>query len=313
MKRILVIGKRGGILHWYEDVLTAAGPDASGFTLNHHNFASRMAGHLLGKQDARVRKLVHDGLAATLARLQPELVLIVDLFYLEPPVNALLQSCGATVVQWIGDRFEDRLARNTAVQHFYWTDTGLLEPARRLGLPEGRYLPLAANLPEAPLPAWNERREDILFIGAPSANRIALLEQLDHPVRVIGPGWPAFRNPKITVTPRRMAVMKARELYRQHKFVLNIINRDNIISGLPSRCFDATAHGACLLTDNVTDLARNFEPGREVLAYDDAGQLAGLMRTLADADLGAIAEAGQQRTAREHRFADRLAVLHGQS
>ncbi len=312
LARMLVLGKRGGILHWFEDVLAGADGQAFGFPLNHHDFMTRMAGHLMGKRHPKVRQRVQQGLVETLHRLQPELVLIVDCFYLEPDIDLILKEYGAPVIQWIGDRFEDALARNTCVRQFCFTDSGLMESARKLGLPGVRYLPLAANAPVNPLPAWEDRRSEVLFIGAPSANRIKLLQSLQMPLRIIGPRWPRLDNPLIQVSARRVSVEKARQLYLEHKFVLNVINTNNIISGLPARCFDATAHGACLLTDNVADLARNFEPGREVLAYDNAEHLATRLQEISDAKAAAMAYAGQQRSLHQHLFAHRLATLSTQ-
>lgn len=309
LARMLVLGKRGGILHWYEDVLAGADGQAFGFPLNHHDFMTRMAGHLMGKRHPKVRQRVQQGLVETLHRLKPELVLIVDCFYLEPEIDRLLKEYGAPVIQWIGDRFEDALARNTCVRQFCFTDSGLMEPARKLGLPGISYLPLAANAPVHPMPAWESRRSEVLFIGAPSANRIKLLQSLQMPLRIIGPRWPRFDNPLIQVSARRVSVEKARQLYLEHKFVLNVINTNNIISGLPARCFDATAHGACLLTDNVADLARNFVPGREVVAYLSAQDLSARMASLLAGEAESIAAAGYRRTLGHHTFAHRLATL----
>jgi len=306
MKRLLIIGKRGGILHWYEDVLKAAGNDAVGFSLTHHNVLARLAGHVLGKNHHRVRRLVRDGLAAAIRRYQPELILIVDLFYLEPAINQLLIDSGISTAQWIGDKFEDRLANNTAIKHFYFTDTGLIPLAEQIGL-SGHYLPLAANPPASPLPAWESRRNEILFIGAPSPGRIKLIEKIEHPILVIGPGWPTLENPNAKIVQRRVSIKKTRTLYARHKFVLNIMNETNVVNGLPQRCFDATIHGACLLMNATSDTPFNFREGQEIFIFREPSDIAHLTRANSEAE--EIAEQGRKKSAATHTFASRISQI----
>lgn len=306
MKRLLIIGKRGGILHWYEDVLLAAGNDAAGFSLTHHNMLARLAGHAMGKNHARVRKMIRDGLAQAIRQHRPELILIVDLFYLEPAINQLLIESGIATAQWIGDRFEDRLARNTGIKDFYFTDTGLIPLAEHIGL-SGRYLPLAATLPDRALPAWETRSNEILFIGAPSAGRVALIEQISHPILVIGPGWPALNNPAARTINHRISIKKTRRLYAQHKFVLNIMNESNVVNGLPQRCFDATMHGACLLMNSTPDTPLNFEEGKEIFTFRDPSDIARI--THDDSAASAIATRGRERSERAHTFRMRIAQI----
>lgn len=308
MTKLLVVGKRGGILHWYEDVLSAAGKHANGFSLTHHNLTTRLAGHVLGKRHPQVRRMAHGDLATALTKSRPDLVIIIDLFYLEPAVNQLLKASGLPVVQWIGDRFENRLMHNTAVQHFFFTDTGLVDMAERLGLPS-HYLPLAANAPAIPLTDWNARQDDILFIGAPSRNRVAMIESIHRPTLVIGPGWPTLSNPQARVSRHRISILQARRLYASCKFVLNVMNERNILNGLPQRCFDATLHGACLLTTPAADMPLNFADGKEILTFTSPEVIDQLASQ--DSKAAGIARAGRQRSQEEHTFTARIEqIMH---
>jgi|GEM_PF-686314 len=306
MKRLLIIGKRGGILHWYEDVLLAAANDAAGFSLTHHNLLTRLAGHAIGKNHARVRQLIRNGLAEAIQRHRPELILIIDLFYLEPAINQLLIDSGIPTAQWIGDRFENRLANNTGVNKFYFTDTGLIPLAERIGL-SGSYLPLAATLPHDTLSPWETRSNEILFIGAPSPGRVALIEQIDHPMLIIGPGWPTLGNPRARVINHRISIKKTRRLYARHKFVLNIMNESNVVNGLPQRCFDATIHGACLLMNSTPDTSLNFEEGKEVLIFRKPTDITRI--TSDDSEAKKIAARGKERSEKAHTFRKRIAEI----
>lgn len=311
MADFLIIGKRGGILHWFEDLLAAGGPHTVGFPLNHHNLTTQIAGHCMGKTHPLVRGLVHRGLMRALTDHRPQCILVVDLFYLEPQVNATLANYrsghpNVTISQWIGDRFEDRLAGNTAVQHFYFTDSGLLQDAARLGL-SGRYLPLAANPPRCPLTEWSDRDDAILFVGAPTQNRVRLVEQIKHPMRVMGARWPELNNPNVRLTSRRVSIAEVRMAYARHKYVLNAINPANATVGLPARCFDAAMHGALLLTEFTDDLPANFDIGSEVFAFASAGELNARLSGMASAEQMAVR--GRLRAERDHSWKSRLAAI----
>ena len=77
------------------------------------------------------------------------------------------------------------------------------------------------------------------------------------------------------------------------------------------RLYEATGAGAMLLTDAGSNLGELFEPGREVVVYDGAGDLvAKLDHYLAhDDERVAIARAGQERTLREHTYGRRIEEL----
>jgi spore maturation protein CgeB len=77
------------------------------------------------------------------------------------------------------------------------------------------------------------------------------------------------------------------------------------------RLYEATGVGTLLLTDAKENLGELFEPGREVVAYSDADDLAAkIRRYLADdEERSRIARAGQERTLREHTYGRRMADL----
>jgi spore maturation protein CgeB len=77
------------------------------------------------------------------------------------------------------------------------------------------------------------------------------------------------------------------------------------------RLYEATGAGALLVTDRGSNLSELFEPGREVVVYDDADDLVEKVRYYLahDDERLAIARAGQARTLREHTYAHRIAEL----
>jgi spore maturation protein CgeB len=77
------------------------------------------------------------------------------------------------------------------------------------------------------------------------------------------------------------------------------------------RLYESTGVGTMLITESFANLGEHFEPGREVATYEGAGDLAEhLGRYLSDdAERQRVAAAGQQRTLREHTYAQRMEEL----
>lgn len=306
MNRLLIIGKRGGILNWYEDVLASADNMSRGFALNHENWRSHALKGLLGDSAPAYRRQVAKDLEGVLTSFSPTHILLVDLFYLRSEINELLTQSGAKTAQWIGDRFEKRLVENTSIHTFYFTDTALVRQGLSLGL-SSKYLPLATIPSQATQPSWESRRSELLFVAAPSENRIELLEKINYPTLVIGPKWPILKNPAIKTLNKRLSLQAVRELYGNHKFILNQINTNNIMAGLPTRCFDATAYGSCLVTDAVDDLKLNFTVDRDIVVYRNPSEIAMLIQN--SEHCRAIAANGHAHCIKNHSFIHRLKTL----
>jgi hypothetical protein len=79
------------------------------------------------------------------------------------------------------------------------------------------------------------------------------------------------------------------------------------------RLYEATGVGALLLTDEKVNLAELFEPGREVVTYRTAEDLAERARHYLEHEdeRRAVAAAGQARTLRDHTYAERMKELVG--
>lgn len=94
------------------------------------------------------------------------------------------------------------------------------------------------------------------------------------------------------------------------RIVLNI-HLDNVGECASNfRLFEATGAGTCLLTDRQLNLHQLFVPEKEVATFATAEQCAARVEQLLsnDAERRAIAEAGHQRTLRDHRIAQRAEI-----
>lgn len=312
---ILVLGKRGSILQWYEHVLSAdlPGHTLRGFALNHHNVQERLAGHanrlLFGRSFWQV---AGERLRRLLRNYRPDICIIADRFYLQGGVDEALAQAGVPVCQWVGDIFSPRLFDNKSIAYFFFTDSSLLQMAREAGCAHSHYLPLAVDpLKFGPGIAWHKRKEEPLFVGAWSENRQALLSAVKTPLSVYGKGWERMTQTPHRIHAANISLAKVAKLYCSHRVVLNAINSSNIVSGLNMRCFEAPAAGACLVSDNVADLSHCYTAGSEVFVYENASELDDVLSRLArdDALAGQVAAAGQARCLNSHTYAVRVACL----
>jgi spore maturation protein CgeB len=79
------------------------------------------------------------------------------------------------------------------------------------------------------------------------------------------------------------------------------------------RLFEATGAGACLVTDAKSDHAEVFTPDSEVVTYASTAECIEKVRWLIEHPAAAreIARRGQERTFRDHTFAQRAVQLEG--
>ena len=143
----------------------------------------------------------------------------------------------------------------------------------------------------------------------------ALLERVARATEVDFWGYGAAAlSPESPVRRRYHGEAWGLEMYRVLARSRIVINRHiDVAEGYANnmRLYEATGSGALLLTDQGHNLGELFEPGREVLVYADAEDLVAKVRHhLAGHDeRRSIAEAGQERTLRDHTYERRMAEL----
>lgn len=310
---VLILGKRGGILQWYEGLLAAraqlTGVSIHGFALNHNNWSERASKKLLKLTRQSSELYTARLLARAIQRTRPDVILIADLFYLGPPLLEVLQQAKprAKIYHWIGDFFDQRLASSTTViDQFLFTDSSFLDDARQMGINQVAYLPLAFN-PAVfyPPPVSLPRKAALLFIGAWSENRQALLQQLKVPVTVYGKGWDKLKSDYVSVHSYNLSLQQVAWLYQQYQYVLNIINRNNTRMGLNMRCFEAIAAGAILVTQYSNDLGKCFDVEKDLIYFSNAGELTD---KLAEYPVSQ-AQASCAKVQAEHTYAQRLTTV----
>lgn len=312
---ILVLGKRGGILQWYENILDA---DISkdyirltGFALNHNNWKERLIKKLLKLFKGHPEQFTASQLDKKIQQIRPDIILIADVFYFQPVILATLikYKPACTMYHWIGDFFDERLIKSKeVVDRFLFTDSTFIDDAMQMGISNSVYFPLAFN-PRifTPGTSLDNRKNELLFVGAWSESRQRLLEQVEFPVAVYGKGWDKLKSDYIHTHPYNIPLSQVAVLYRQYSHVLNIINKANTRIGLNMRCFEVPASGAILVTEYSEDLKRCFNTEQDIIYFSSYTELS---EKLHRGNSNVIdAQATCHMVHHTHTYADRLRTL----
>ena len=163
------------------------------------------------------------------------------------------------------------------------------------------------------------RTRGVVFAGARYLQREHLLLQVQAagvPVKAYGRSWSKHPFDRIRTwdlhrppldTGRELSRAEAHEVMRAADATINVHGAQD---GYTLRTFEASGIGALHLIDR-SDVGEFYEPGREVLVYEDAEELIELCRRASrDHAWGeAIRAAGRRRTLADHTFWHRSAVL----
>jgi spore maturation protein CgeB len=288
---------------------------ADAFRGDGHVVASGVVRHpSLGRRLQRaVGAPMAEEIARTAERFGPDLILAVGGFHTPASVLAALRESRsrAPIVGWVGDAFGTEAAPLAALYDLVaHTDSALEARHRTLGLAApSLWLPHAAN-PHRAAPR-RERADDMVFIAAASPERRRVVEGIDEPIVLYGPGWRVLPPARHRVAGGRVSHRRLAGLYASHAASLNVRNADNVVAGLNQRSFDPYLFGAAVVTDDQPDLASCFDVGREVLVFRSAEELNAVhARVRRQAGFAAtVAERGLARIQAEHTFAHRLATI----
>ncbi|MDG4552986.1 MAG: glycosyltransferase [Candidatus Competibacter sp.] len=316
--RILLLGKRGSLVLWLENLYRACARlehPTQVFAINGNTPLSSLWAkwqeHTAGGSEWMLARFER-----ALARFRPELVLVAGVFGVPLDYYRLLyaQARRPVIAGLVGDRFPaaDSRARADRCDRLYYTDTRFFKDAKAAGFTTGgRYLPLAAD-PELFHPAHAARQPEVLFVASRTAFRETVVRGLEAPARIVGTDWSDLaREDFHRVRNRKIGRARLVRLYQRHVAVLNARNEANVEHGLNQRSFEPPACGAVVLNDDLVDLPRCFEPGREILVYRNADELNALIARLRREPEFAdrVAAAGRRRVLAEHTYAHRITAI----
>jgi spore maturation protein CgeB len=315
LPKVLVVGKYRSIVHWVENTATAfseSGCQVQHFALNgdgpwqslHYKWAQRWHG------DAN--EVIRRDLERALAHFQPDLVLFIAIAALHMPeewFSTTRQVCPqAHTAVWIGDRLNhDESLFSKHVDQVFATDSAFIEDLRLQGFDVPvSYLPLAVD-------TWVFRPFDvprtnrIVYVANNSPGRGEMMRQIHQPISLYGKGWSRLNNTVHDIHPKRLPWTELFALYASSLAALNIRNEKNVVNGLNQRSFEPYGSMTPVLIDDMVDLPRCFEPGKEILVYQSIDELHALYdRLQADnAFARSIGMTGWRRVQAEHTWLHR--------
>lgn len=146
---------------------------------------------------------------------------------------------------------------------------------------------------------------DITFIGLPHGNRpkiIARLKQAGLNVMNWGYGWGGGRVSQFEMV----------RIFNQSRINLNLSNSSMLNrQQIKGRNFEIPGCGGFLLTDRAENLEAYYEIGKEIVCFETCDELIDKVKYFLknETERDCIAQAGYQRTLREHTFESRFTEI----
>lgn len=314
--KVLLVGKRASVTHWLEDCAAAWRADGHDLRVEASRDPRVHPAIETVLLDPRLGAPLAAGIARRARRFAPDLIVAVGAYHVPAPVLERLAGLPGRppLVGWVGDLFCPEAARLAALfDTVAYTDSGLVALHERLGFAApAKFLPHAIN-PYAATPDLGSaaRRDRLVFVANPTRHRRQIVARISSPIALYGRGWTRLSKVDHQIVARRVPPGELQGLYGRHLAALNIRNEHNVVCGLNQRNFDPYLTWTPVVTDDQGDLARCFEPGREVLVYRDVSELNDIHARLRRepgyaADIG---RAGRARVLEHHTYGRRLETL----
>ena len=287
---------------------------------------ARWTRSLRARLPTRLGVAAQDGLLrgiadAQIAVFDPDVVFVQNMFSMSPAALSRLRAEGRLVVTQIASPLPDAAVYRgydlilSSFKHFVtrFRAEGIDSEYLRLAFDE-RVLDVAGGCDAA-----SSRSVDVAFVGGvdPRVHTAgtAFLEQVaGHvPLDVWGYGAESLRraSPLLERYHGEAWGLAMYGVLADSRIALN--RHIDVAEGQANnmRLYEATGAGALLMTEAAPNLGELFEPGREVIAYESANDLIDKLEWFLEHEdeRSAVAHAGQQRTLREHTYAERMGEL----
>ncbi|MGF7047130.1 spore maturation protein CgeB [Paenibacillus sp. DS2015] len=276
-------------------------------------------------------------IAEATAQISPDLVLILDGTYVDTEEIDNVREQGVLTAVWLTDDPYYSDLSITKVRHYDYVFTLELNCVRlykQLGCEQVYYLPFGVHTehyqPHSVQVASTLKR-DVRFIGSAYWNRIHFLHPiLPHLMKYNTsfngiwwdrlPEFPIYQH-KIELG-KWMGPVETAAAYNASKIVINLHrsheddtvnkNSNNIAAASPNpRTFEISACGTLQLSDERDDLARFYEPGKEIVTYSSPQDLLEKIEFYLthEKERQEIALAALERTYRDHSYSIRVNEL----
>ncbi|MBI3877358.1 MAG: glycosyltransferase [Verrucomicrobia bacterium] len=306
------------------------GQPGQGWSFEHVNFYDSLMrmGHELTCFDFEtlMRELGRDGMNRRLREVAAEtradlmFVCLTGEQFDIATIRSITDSGETTTFNWFCDdhfRFE-KFSRRWAPA-FHWVSTTAecaLPWYREVGLANVLKTQWGANpgiYRKLDLPL----KYDVSFVGRVYRRRPAIIEHLrceGFNVLVRGSGWPegrATQDEMIQIFNQSRINLNFSDPPKHVNWFKRLLGRRQPPKQIKGRNFEIPACGGFLLTDHAENLEDYFAPGKEIAIFENEDDLVAKIRHYLadDTERVKIAEAGHQRTLREHTYEQRFKEL----
>lgn len=219
---------------------------------------------------------------------------------------------------WIGDKisedYNDEIINKLSPYDIaYITDFGVLDFINSNNIHKNTiYLPLAANDTLFSKTNTTKRDNYLLFIASPSSERANILKNIKNiKIKIIGKKWLDYltADENITILNKNISREELVKEYNNAKYILNIKDSRNCISGINQRFFEGYLCGAFVLQDYVDDLKLCFE--NEIVTYNSVEEINSIIKIMDQNDETYIQniETTRNEILKKHLFIHRVSSI----
>lgn len=309
IRKILIVGK-DNVMKWPQAVYRFLPCEEKElFLYNRFSFIGT-ALKLFGKKKrfAYLARL----LKKRIASFKPDAVVFVGAFLLPVELfEALKDFDGIVKSAWAGDSWAHKNQKDiqkalNVLDVLFITSSDFEQEATGF---KGKivYLPLCANT-DVFKKSDVKRTEKPFFVGVANEDRQKLFEACETPCLIYGKGWDVQRLKQHEVHNQTLSIQEAQRFVSASVAPININLTPNGKNGLNFRTFEISACGGLIMTNYREDLPRCYQVGTEAVVYKTPEEFSALVQDIvAFPDKYAqIAEAGYERTMKEHTYTARL-------
>ena len=303
--RILIIGKKQ-IMHWPENVQKfLPNHETEIFFYNTHTPVT-----LFYKMISQRRRFTYvaQKLKRKIETFKPDLLLYISSFFIPQECYDILKDFpDIPRVGWVSDAFSsEQKPKADFLDVLFCSDTGYLKATKNFKS-RNLFLPLCADetvFKNSHLP----RTGAPFFAGVGNDKRNAYLAAIQDRCVIYGRRWPKEILSQHEVHNYKLQHDKLQDVINRTIAPINMTFSPNIIDGLNFRIFEIAACGGLIIVNESKDLKTCYTIGKEAVTYRTPQDLNKLIHDIVTHPdkYQKIAEAGFQRTMREHTYQKRI-------
>ena len=303
--RIFIVGK-DNIMQWPENVQASLSDHKTELFL----YNKRTVSDIFHKIVHRKKRYVYvaEQLKKRIQKFSPDLIFFVSCFFMPQECFDILDSFpNIPKIGWVGDAFgEEQHNKANKLSALFCSDTGYLETTKDWPC-KSFFLPLCAN----ETVFKNEhlsRKEPPFFVGVGNEKRIEFLSAIQDKIVIYGAGWPVDKLSQHEVHNKKISPQIVQGFINRTIAPINLTFSKNNINGMNFRTFEVSACGGLIMSNDCKDLERCYRIGEEAVVYKTPEDLNNLVHDIIQHPdkYQKIAEAGYQRTLKEHTYRKRM-------